>query len=71
MKKTDLVDLDGLNVVVFFFVEHDCKDAVFEFGFDCAFFFFDLNRKRDGAREFAPVTLLNVPGGSVFVFAAA
>ena len=62
-------DFDGgLNL---FLLKGDGEDAVFEFGLDRVFVFLDLDRKRDGAREFAPVALLDVPSGGVFIFPAA
>ena len=61
-------DFDGsLNL---FLLKGDGEGAVLEFGLDRVFVFLDLDRKRDGAREFPPVALLDVPGGAVFIFPA-
>lgn len=70
-RTTILLNSDFLRGVLLFFLEGDSKDTVFKLGFNRTFFFFDWNRESDGAREFAPVTLLDVPSSGIFIFPAA
>lgn len=66
-----LANRNDFGSVLLFLLKHNGEDTVFEFGFDSAFIFLDWNRQGDGAREFAPIAFLNVPGGSIFIFPAA
>ncbi len=67
----DLVDLDDTVSVLLLLVEHDSKNAILKFGTDGSLVFLDGNWQGDSTGELAPVTFLNMPGGRVFVFAAA
>ncbi len=66
-----LLDVDDAGGVLLLLFESDGEDAILQLGFDGSLFFLDLDRKSDGAGEFAPVAFLNVPSGGIFVFTAA
>lgn len=59
-------DLDGgLNL---FLLEGNGEHAVLELGLDAVLVLAYLNRQSDGARELAPVALLDVPASGLLVF---
>lgn len=71
MRRLKLLDFNLDGSLDLFLFEGDGEDAVLEFGFDTVLVFADLDGEGDGAREFTPVALLDVPTGGLFVFAAA